>query len=292
MAHNALPEGLKDFALDGKAALIIGAEHPVGRVAAITLAEAGAQLLLTSQNPGTEKQLKEVAQAVAEAGGKASIQVQTAAVRADVRATIDLAIKELGGLDILVTAIDHPFYGPAEAADDSDYDRVMEDNFKTLWVACQEVGRVMIERGGGVIVNLSTVMAERGVPNAALYCAAKGAVRNLCRSLALEWARSNIRINLIECGWMDEPDSPAAVPFRLQQQAHQVSALSPPAQARRDRRRAALSSLTCGRFRDRRGDRDRRRPPLPRLTSADLLHGAIGEAKVSPPSTMIVCAVI
>jgi NAD(P)-dependent dehydrogenase (short-subunit alcohol dehydrogenase family) len=212
MAHNALPDGLKDFALDGKAALIIGAEHPVGRVAAITLAEAGAQLLLTSQNPGTEKKLKEVAGAVAEAGGNASIQVQTAAVRADVRATIDLAVKELGGLDILVTAIDGPFYGPAEAADDSDYDRVMEDNFKTLWVACQEVGRVMIERGGGVIVNLSTVMAERGVPNAALYCAAKGAVRNLCRSLALEWARSNIRINLIECGWMDEPDSPAAVP--------------------------------------------------------------------------------
>jgi NAD(P)-dependent dehydrogenase (short-subunit alcohol dehydrogenase family) len=212
MAHNALPEGLKDFALDGKAALIIGAEHPVGRVAALTLAEAGAQVLLTSQNPGTEKKLKEVAAGVAEVGGKASIQVQTAAVRADVRATIDLAVKEMGGLDILVTAIDYPFYGPAEAADDSAYDRVMEDNFKTLWVACQEVGRVMIERGGGVIVNLSTVMAERGVPNAALYCAAKGAVRNLCRSLALEWARSNIRINLIESGWMDEPDSPAAVP--------------------------------------------------------------------------------
>jgi NAD(P)-dependent dehydrogenase (short-subunit alcohol dehydrogenase family) len=210
--RNALPEGLKDFALDGKAALIIGAEHPVGHVAAITLAEAGAQVLLASQEPGTENQLKEVAKAVADAGGKASIQVQTAAVRADVRATIDLAIKELGGLDILITALDHPFYGPAEAAEDSDYDRVMEDNFKALWVACQEVGRVMLERGGGVIVNLSTVIAERGVPNASLYCAAKGAVRNLCRALALEWARKNVRINMVECGWMDEPGSPAGVP--------------------------------------------------------------------------------
>jgi len=55
-------------------------------------------------------------------------------------------------------------------------------------------------------------MAERGVPNATLYCAAKGAVRNLVRALALEWARRNIRINMIECGWLDEPDDPATQP--------------------------------------------------------------------------------
>ena len=209
--RNPLPPGLKDFALDGKAALIVGVEHPLGRVAAITLAEAGAQLLLASQEPGTENQLEDAAKAVAAAGGKASIQVQTAVVRADVCATIDLIIKQLGGIDIVVTALDHPFYGPAEAAEDSDYDCVMDDNFKVLWLTCQEAGRAMLERGGGVIVNLSSVIAERGVPNAALYCAAKGAVRNLCRALALEWARRNIRINLIECGWTDEPDSPAAV---------------------------------------------------------------------------------
>src|SRR5260370_9226152 len=81
----------------------------------------------------------------------------------------------------------------------------MEDNFKAVWMTCQEVGRVMLRRGGGVIVNISTVMAERGVPNATLYCAAKGAVRNLVRALALEWARRNIRINTLECGWLDVP---------------------------------------------------------------------------------------
>jgi len=211
--HNALPEGLKDFALDGKAALIIGGEHPAGRVAAITLAEAGARVLIASQDPGTDKALEEVADAVKEAGGgDAIVQVQSAAIRADVRATIDLAVKQLGGLAIVVTALDYPFYGPADEAGDAAYDRVMEDNFKAVWIACQEAGRVMLQRGGGVIVNISTVMAERGVPNAALYCAAKGAVRNLCRALALEWARSNIRLNMIECGWMDEPGSPAIVP--------------------------------------------------------------------------------
>jgi NAD(P)-dependent dehydrogenase (short-subunit alcohol dehydrogenase family) len=129
--------------------------------------------------------------------------VQTAAVRADLRATADLAVKQLGGLDILVTALDHPFYAPFDATDDSAFDRVIEDNFKSVWMACQEVGRVMLQRGGGTIVNISNVLAERGVPNATLYCAAKGAVRNLVRALALEWARRGIRLNQIECGWLD-----------------------------------------------------------------------------------------
>src|SRR5712691_12446156 len=137
------------------------------------------------------------------------MRVQHAAIRADLAATADLAVSKLGGLDILVTALDKPFYAPIEATDDSAFDRVMEDNFKTVWMTCQEVGRVMLSRGGGVIVNISTVMAERGVPNATLYCAAKGAVSNLVRALALEWARRNIRINMLEAGWMAEEGSPA-----------------------------------------------------------------------------------
>ncbi len=205
-----VPEGLKDFSLDGKSALVIGAEHPLGRAAAVTLVEAGAKVLLASQEPGTNAALDATAKAVHAAGQQnPPVQVQSAALRADVSATVDLTLKELGGLDILVTALDRQFYGPIEAVDDSIFDRVLEDNFKSVWLSCQEAGRVMLHRGGGVIVNINNVMAERGVPNATLYCAAKGAVRNLIRALALEWARRNIRINMIECGWLDTEDSPA-----------------------------------------------------------------------------------
>jgi NAD(P)-dependent dehydrogenase (short-subunit alcohol dehydrogenase family) len=204
-----VPEGLKDFSLTGMGALIIGAEHPAGRVAALTLAEAGANVLLASQEPGTEEQLKDAAKALEATGAKTIIQVQHAAMRADLSATADLAVKELGRLDILVTALDMPFYAPLEATDDSAYDRVMDDNFKTVWMACQEVGRVMLQRGGGVIVNINSVLAERGVPNATLYCAAKGAVRNLIRAVALEWARRGVRVNMIEAGWTHEEGSPA-----------------------------------------------------------------------------------
>jgi NAD(P)-dependent dehydrogenase (short-subunit alcohol dehydrogenase family) len=207
-----LPSGLKDFALNDKAALVIGAEHPVGRVAAITLAEAGAKVLIASQDAGTEEALKEVAKAIEAGGSKATIQVQRAVLRADLSATVDLAVSKFGRLDILVTALDSPFYGPAESADDSTFDRVFEDNFKTAWMAFQEAGRVMLQNGGGVIVNINSVLAERGVPNATLYCAAKGAVRNLVRALSLEWARRGIRLNMLECGWIAEKDSVALEP--------------------------------------------------------------------------------
>ncbi|HEX3409695.1 MAG TPA: SDR family oxidoreductase [Candidatus Binataceae bacterium] len=208
----SLPEGLKDFALNGKVALVLGAEHALGRVAAITLAEAGAKVLIASQNAGTENALKDVAKAIEASGSQVLIQVQRAALRADLSAAMDLAVTKLGGLDILVTALDEPFFGPAEAADDSDFERVLENNFKTAWMAFQEAGRVMLKRGGGVIVNINSVLAERGVPNATLYCAAKGAVRNLVRALSLEWARRGIRLNMIECGWTGEEGSVALEP--------------------------------------------------------------------------------
>jgi 2-dehydro-3-deoxy-D-gluconate 5-dehydrogenase len=206
----ALPDGLKDFSLNGKRALVIGAEHPLGRVAAVTLAETGAKVLLASQEPGTEEALDATTQAVRAITQRIPpVQVQSAALRADVSATMDLTVKELGGLDILVTALDKQFYGAIDTIDDSVFDRVLEENFRSVWLACQEAGRVMLQRGGGVIVNINNVLAERGVPNATLYCAAKGAVRNLVRALALEWARRNIRINTIECGWLETQDSPA-----------------------------------------------------------------------------------
>jgi 2-deoxy-D-gluconate 3-dehydrogenase len=200
---------LKEFSLEGKAALVIGAERAIGRAAAIALGEAGAKLLLASQDPGTEKQLKESAKAAGASGNKVAIQVQHAAIRGDLSSTADLAVKELGGLDILINAIDAPFYAPADAADDSAFDKVIESNLKTVWMACQEGGRVMLRRGGGVIVNITSVLAERGVPNAALYCAAQAGILNLTRALALEWARKNIRVNAIEAGWIEDDKSPA-----------------------------------------------------------------------------------
>jgi 2-deoxy-D-gluconate 3-dehydrogenase len=200
---------LKEFSLEGKAAVVIGAEHAVGRAAATALAEAGAKVLLASQEPGTEKQLKEAAKAIGASGAKVSIRVQSASIRGDLSSTAELAVKELGALDILVNALDAPLYAPADSADDSAFDKVIEGNLKTVWMACQEGGRVMLRRGGGVIVNITSVLSSRGVPNASLYCAAQAGVLNLTRALALEWARKGIRVNAIKSGWLEDAKSPA-----------------------------------------------------------------------------------
>src|ERR1700674_4578138 len=85
---------MQDFSLEGKGALVVGAEHAVGRAAAVTLAEAGAKVLIASQEPGTDKKLKEVAKLVQAAGAKPAIRVQNAAIRADLSATADLARSE------------------------------------------------------------------------------------------------------------------------------------------------------------------------------------------------------
>jgi NAD(P)-dependent dehydrogenase (short-subunit alcohol dehydrogenase family) len=205
-----LPEGLKDFALDGRAALVLGAENPLGRVAAVTLAEAGAKLMLSAHKAGAP--LDAALSAAAAADAPAPLHGPQAADRAGIRSAVSSALSGLGGLDILVTAFDAPLYAAFDAVDDSALDRVMGDNFRPAWVACQEAGRVMLERGGGSIVVVSNVMGGRGVPNATAYCAARGALHNFMRALALEWANRKVRVNMIECGWVDESESPAVRP--------------------------------------------------------------------------------
>jgi 2-deoxy-D-gluconate 3-dehydrogenase len=170
---------MKDFSLKGKAAVVVGADTSVGSAAASALEQAGARVM-----------------------------PQNSVSRSELRDGFEKAAKQLGSLDIVVNAIDAPFYAPVEKTDDAAFDSILQKNLKPVWLSCQEAGRVMIPRGGGVIVNVTSVMAERGVPNAALYCAAKAAVLNLTRALAIEWARKGIRVNALEAGWLDEPSSP------------------------------------------------------------------------------------
>jgi hypothetical protein len=259
----ALNEALKEFSIEGKAALVIGAELPLGAAAAQALAEAGANLVLASQDPGTGDQLKELAKKISAMGRKAVVQVQSAISRADLSACMDLTVKQLGALDILVNALDVPFFAPVEGTDDSAFERVIENNLKTFWVACQEAGRTMIQRGGGVIVNLTSIMAERGVPNASLYGAAQAAVLN---------PRAGAGMGAQERAGQCDRDGLGGRPQESRRQRRgirknpgQVPARAAAAQTRRTGRRAALPGQPRRGLRDRAVNRDRRRSALPRL---------------------------
>jgi 2-dehydro-3-deoxy-D-gluconate 5-dehydrogenase len=204
-----LNEALKEFSIEGKAALVIGAELPLGAAAAQILAEAGANVVIASQDPGTGDVLKDLSKKIGALGRKVEVKIQSAITRADMSACMDLTVKQLGSLDIAVNALDVPFFAPAEATDDTAFEKVIDNNLKTVWMACQEAGRSMVQHGGGVIVNITSIMAERGVPNGTLYVAAQAAVISLTRSLALEWARKNVRVNAVEMGWVEDQRSPA-----------------------------------------------------------------------------------
>lgn len=192
-----------DFSLQGQSALVIGAENPLGAVAATALAEAGADMVIASQQPGTGDALKELAKRLASSGRKVVIQVQSALTRADLSASVDLTVKQLGSLDIVINAPDYRSFAPADISDDSVLDKIFDNTFRTTWMACQEAWRIMSRRGGGVIVNVISILAERGVPNASLYCASQAALLSLTRTLALEWASNQIRVNALEFGWLE-----------------------------------------------------------------------------------------
>jgi NAD(P)-dependent dehydrogenase (short-subunit alcohol dehydrogenase family) len=129
---------------------------------------------------------------------------------------VDEAAIHLGGLDTLVTGGDLKLAAPLVELDDADLDRVVATNLVAPLRLIRAVGRAMLGRGGGRIIVVHSILAERGVPNTSAYSATQAALAQLIRALAIEWARSDIRINGIALGWFKgDPFVAAAEAERL-----------------------------------------------------------------------------
>jgi NAD(P)-dependent dehydrogenase (short-subunit alcohol dehydrogenase family) len=171
---NATPTGKLDgFDLTGKRALVVGAETRAGRAIAAALAEAGARLTLAD---------------TADTGDDL------------VRAAVD----DLGGLDVVVSCADARLAVPFEEMTDEDWDHLIEVNLTGPVHLLRAAARAMIASGGpGRLIQVVSMLGERGVPNTAAYGATQAALLQLIRTLSLEWARKNIRINGIGLGWIE-----------------------------------------------------------------------------------------
>jgi len=113
-------------------------------------------------------------------------------------------VDELGGLDILVNAGDLRQAGPLAELTDADLDRLVSANLTGPIRLFRAAGRAMMAGGkSGRIIQVVSILAERGVPNTATYGATQAGLMALIRTLSLEWARTNIRINGIGLGWME-----------------------------------------------------------------------------------------
>jgi len=189
------------FALDGRVAVVTGGGRGLGRAIAEGLAEFGAHVVLTGRN---EASLAEAAGAIAGNGGKAAYRTCNVAVEAEMAALEQFVAEEFGGADVLVNnAGINPHFTRAEKTPLEEWQAVIDVNLTGVFLGCRAFGARMLERGGGSIINISSVAGHVGIARTAAYCAAKGGVEILTKSLAVEWARRGVRVNCIAPGYFE-----------------------------------------------------------------------------------------
>jgi gluconate 5-dehydrogenase len=197
MAINAL----RQFSLEGKVAIVTGSSRGIGRAIAEGLAGAGAAVTVNGRDPETTQA---VADAIVAAGGKSLAVAADVSKAEDVERLIRTTADRFGRLDILVNnAGISPYYKPAETMTEDEWDDVMSVNLKGVFLCCQAAGRVMIPQKSGRIINMSSVAGKVALPRLIAYSAAKGAINQLTRVLAVEWAPHHILVNAIAPGYIE-----------------------------------------------------------------------------------------
>jgi NAD(P)-dependent dehydrogenase (short-subunit alcohol dehydrogenase family) len=183
------------FDVKDRVALITGATGGLGRVAAQGLAEAGAKVMLTGRK---EETLAPIAETIMQSGGVAAYVAGQPDNAADMRRIVETTVEQFGGIDILVTTAGMNHVQAITEFPLEKWEEVMDVNVKGTWLACKEVGRVMIEQGrGGKVILFSSTRGQLGMSNYSAYSPSKGAIHLLTRSLACEWGKYGINVNAI-----------------------------------------------------------------------------------------------
>lgn len=193
------------FSLRGRTALVIGAGAAIGRGVAVALAEAGADVAVATSTPAQREEIvaNSCANEIWSLNHRGFAQSIDAASEADVTALLRRTVSELGRLDVLVNAHDLPFASALPDTTSAEWRRVVEVNLTGVFLACRAAATPMLAQGSGRIINIVSLLGERGMSNGAAYCAAQAGVLNLTRAVALEWARSGVRVNAIGAGWTE-----------------------------------------------------------------------------------------
>lgn len=205
------------FDLSGKKAWVTGASRGLGRVIALGLASSGADVALTAR---TVDAIDWVAAEVRETGQDALTLPGSVADGAQVRSAVREIRDRWGRLDILVNCAGvSPIFKKAEYIEDDEWRHVVEVNVTGIFLCTREAGKVMLEAGGGAVVNISSIHGQVGMARMAPYSASKGAVDALTRSLALEWVEHGVRVNALSPGYF-ETDMTEALREHAKWRAH------------------------------------------------------------------------
>jgi len=181
--------------LSGKVTLVNGASRGIGEAIAHGLARCGAKVVCTSRNI---EGVQAVAAAIVAAGGNATARACHAGDLAQVEALIGHIRDEFGRLDILINnAAANPYYGPAAGLPPEAFDKTVAVNLKGPYYFMSHAVPLMIEGGGGAIVNVASIAALMSMPGQAVYAMTKAGLISITRSFAREYGKSGIRANAI-----------------------------------------------------------------------------------------------
>jgi len=193
------------FRLDDRIAIVTGAGSGMGRTFSISLAHAGADVVIT-ELPGKEAAAEGTAAKVRAVGRRALTVSLDVTQIPSIQAMIERVVHEWGHVDILVNNAGMNIRQFAVDVTEEAWDRVVDTDLKGVLFCSQAVGRHMIERGkGGKIINIASQIGVVGYYQRVAYCAAKAGVVNLTRVLALEWAPHRINVNAIAPTYVRTP---------------------------------------------------------------------------------------
>jgi 2-deoxy-D-gluconate 3-dehydrogenase len=188
---------LNSFSLEGKAALVTGANTGLGQGVALALAEAGADIAAAGVVPATETGDK------VKALGRKFINIDANLISIEpIAGVVEEARSKLGGLDILVN--NAGLIRRADSVDfsEKDWDDVMNVNIKSAFFMCQAAGRHFIDQGRGKIINIASMLSFQGGIRVPSYTASKSAIAGITKLLACEWAGKGVNVNAIAPGYM------------------------------------------------------------------------------------------
>jgi 3-oxoacyl-[acyl-carrier protein] reductase len=188
------------FDLTGKVALVTGASQGLGRRFAETLARHGATVGLAARQTN---RLEDLRQAIEAGGGRAASFALDVTETASIEPALERIEAALGPLDVLVNNAGVAVSKAVLEQTEADWDKVLGTNLKGAFFTAQAVARRMAARGGGNIVNVASVLALDVVGHLAPYAASKGGLWQLTRTMALELARHNVRVNALAPGYIE-----------------------------------------------------------------------------------------
>ncbi len=192
-----------NVSLAGKTAVITGAGSGIGRATVLKFLEAGAAVVAVDRR----EDLAESLRADPPAGHIERLATVIGDVATDevAREFTCVALDRFSGLDVLINNAAVSVVKPLHEHTPEEWDFVMDTNVKAIYRAARHVIPVMIERGGGVILNAGSISGEVGIPGQGAYAASKGAVHQMTRQMAIEYAPHGIRVNAVCCGTVDTP---------------------------------------------------------------------------------------